>query len=186
MGTQAHQGPRNPAESRRRGANFPPSMAALAPFLATLAAPMSAQQPPVAPSPDPSWSLHAQTTFIDQMHPGFNAPYSGMNSLDPEQESAHTVSLTLFLGRALWPGAALYYDPEVTQGEGLSDTTGIAGFPNGEGSRASSKTPQYATARLFIRQVINLGGGLVEGRRRPEPGRAGTGREPRHAHLGER
>ena len=131
-------------------------------FLVALAGPMAAQQPPVAPSPDSTWSLHAQTTFIDQMHPGFNAPYSGMNSLDPEQESRHTLSLTLFLGRTIWPGAALYYDPEVTQGEGLSDTTGIAGFPNGEGSRASSKTPQYATARLFIRQVINLGGALAK------------------------
>ncbi len=127
-------------------------------FLAALAGPLAAQQPQVAQAPDSTWSLHAQTTFIDQMHPGFNAPYSGMNSLDPEQESRHTLSLTLFLGRTIWPGAALYCDPEVTQGEGLSDTTGIAGFPNGEGSRASSRTPQYATARLFVRQVINLGG----------------------------
>lgn len=103
-------------------------------------------------------TLHAQMTFIEQMHPGFNAPYSGMNSLDPNEEWKHTVSLTLFLGHTLWPGAAVYCDPEVTQGEGLSDTLGIAGFPNGEGSRASSVTPQYDTARLFIRQVINLGG----------------------------
>jgi high affinity Mn2+ porin len=104
------------------------------------------------------WTLHAQTTFIEQMHPGFNAPYSGMNSLDPNEEWKHTVSFTLFLGHSLWEGAALYYDPEVTQGEGLSDTTGMAAFPNGEGSRASSVTPQYDTARLFIRQVVNLGG----------------------------
>lgn len=107
---------------------------------------------------DAPWTLHAQSTFIDQMHPGFNAPYSGMNSLDPHQESKHTLSFTLFMGHSLWEGSAIYFDPECTQGEGLSDTLGIAGFPNGEGSRASSKTPQYDTARLFIRQVINLGG----------------------------
>jgi high affinity Mn2+ porin len=106
----------------------------------------------------PDWTFHAQTTFIEQMHPGFDAPYSGMNSLDPNEEWKHTVSFTLFLGHTLWRGAALYYDPEVTQGEGLSDTLGIAGFPNGEGSRASSANPQYDTARLFIRQVVNLGG----------------------------
>jgi high affinity Mn2+ porin len=104
------------------------------------------------------WSLHAQTTFIEQMHPGFDAPYSGTNSLDPHEEAKNTVSLTLFLGHALWSGASVYYDPEVTEGEGLSDTVGVAGFPNGEGTRASSTTPQYDTARLFIRQVINLGG----------------------------
>jgi high affinity Mn2+ porin len=158
MGAKTRLGRRSPAGDGRLRALRPPGITALSACLAALAGTLAAQQAPVAPSPDPAWSLHAQTTFIDQMHPGFNAPYSGMNSLDPDQESAHTVSVTLFLGRALWPGAALYYDPEVTQGSGLSDTTGIAGFPNGEGSRASSKTPQYATARLFIRQVINLGG----------------------------
>jgi high affinity Mn2+ porin len=109
----------------------------------------------MAPS---DWTLHAQTTYILQMHPGFNSPYEGQNSLDPNQESKHTISVTLFLGHTLWPGAALYYDPEMTQGEGLSDTTGIADFPNGEGSRASSVEPQYDTARLFIRQVVDLGG----------------------------
>jgi high affinity Mn2+ porin len=108
--------------------------------------------------PPADYSVHAQATIIDQMHPGFDSPYLGMNSLDPRQESKHTVSLSLFLGHTLWRGASLYYDPEVTQGEGLSGTLGIAGFPNGEGSRASSTTPQYDTARLFIRQVINLGG----------------------------
>ena len=105
-----------------------------------------------------AWSLHAQTTYILQMHPGFDADYSGPNSLVASQESRHTVSVTGFLGRALWPGASLYYDPEVTVGQGLSGTLGIAGFPNGEGTRASSNTPQYDTARLFIRQVIDLSG----------------------------
>lgn len=104
------------------------------------------------------WTIHAQTTFIDQMHPAFDAPYSGANSLDPNEDWSHTVSATLFLGRDLWSGASLYYDPEVTQGAGLSNTSGVAGFPNGEGSRASSVTPQYDTARLFVRQVVNLGG----------------------------
>ncbi|HEY4988179.1 MAG TPA: hypothetical protein VII09_00145, partial [Opitutaceae bacterium] len=112
----------------------------------------------VATAPPAEWSIHAQTTFIEQMHPGFDAPYSGMNSLDPGEDWSHTVSATLFLGRALWSGAGLYYDPEVTEGSGLSNTTGVAGFPNGEGSRASSRPPQYDTARLFVRQVVNLGG----------------------------
>ncbi len=129
----------------------------------TPSAPASGSEPSAglaigAPPSSPGWTLHAQTTFIEQMHPGFDAPYSGMNSLDPNEEWKHTVSFTLFLGHTLWRGAALYYDPEVTQGEGLSDTLGVAGFPNGEGSRASSVTPQYDTARLFLRQVVNLGG----------------------------
>lgn len=104
------------------------------------------------------WTFHAQTTFIEQAHPGFAARYSGTNSLDPSGEEKHTFSLTLFVGHTLWSGAALYYDPEVTMGQGLSDTEGIAAFPNGEGTRASSNKPEYDTARLFIRQVVNLGG----------------------------
>jgi high affinity Mn2+ porin len=104
------------------------------------------------------WTFHSQTTFIEQAHPGFAARYSGTNSLDPSGEEKHTFSLTLFVGHTLWSGAALYYDPEVTMGQGLSDTEGIAAFPNGEGTRASSNKPEYDTARLFIRQVVNLGG----------------------------
>jgi high affinity Mn2+ porin len=117
-----------------------------------------AQAPAAVETPDKTWTLHAQSTYVLQMNPSFHSPYQGMDSFDPNQESRHTVSFTLFLGHTLWPGASLYYDPEFTQGEGLSDTTGIADFPNGEGSRASSVNPQYDTARLFIREVVNLGG----------------------------
>jgi high affinity Mn2+ porin len=127
-------------------------------LLAMGAPALPAQEPPVVTAPDSAWTFHSQTTFIEQAHPSFPADYSGPNSLDPSGEEKHTVSLTLFMGHALWPGAALYYDPEMTMGQGLSDTTGIAGFPNGEGTRASSNSPVYDTARLFVRQVINLGG----------------------------
>lgn len=128
----------------------------LAAFCVHLAPALGAQA--VLQSPDGGASFHAQTTFIEQAHPGFAAAYSGANSLDPGGEEKHTYSLTVFIGHALWAGAALYYDPEVTMGQGLSDTVGIAAFPNGEGTRASSNAPEYDTARLFIRQVINLGG----------------------------
>jgi len=105
-------------------------------------------QQAAAPAQAPADStFHAQATYILQMHPGIDSPYSGMNSLDPNQESKHTISLTLFLGHSLWDGAGLYFDPEVTQGQGLSDTVGIADFPNGEGSRASSTTPGFSSAR---------------------------------------
>jgi high affinity Mn2+ porin len=120
------------------------------------ACPLTADE--VASAPPSDWTLHAQSTYILQMNPAFNSPYQGMNSFDPNEESRHTVSLTLFVGHTLWPGASLYYDPEFTQGSGLSNTVGIADFPNGEGSRASSVNPVYATSRLLIRDVVNLGG----------------------------
>jgi high affinity Mn2+ porin len=105
------------------------------------------------------WTVHAQSTFIDQAQPGFSADYSGANSLDNDGENAHTVTATIFLGRALWPGAGLYLDPELTQGNGLSGTTGIAGFPEGEATHAGGTEAQVSTARFFLRQTFGFGGG---------------------------
>ena len=103
------------------------------------------------------WSLHAQSTAIEQWHGGFTSPYAGPSSLEPTREDKHTVTLTFFLGRRLWTGGEFYYNPEITQGTGLSDTVGAAGFPNGEATRAGAKTPEYNTARLFVRQTFALG-----------------------------
>ena len=106
------------------------------------------------------WSAHAQATVIEQWHYGFPAEYSGQNSLESRAtEDKHTVTATLFIGRRLWPGAEIYFDPEVPEGEGLSGTVGMAGFPNGEGTRAAGSSPHYNTARLYLQQTFGLGGG---------------------------
>ena len=105
-----------------------------------------------------TWNVHGQSTVIEQWHNGFPASYSGLNSLQSSREDKHTATMTLYLGRALWPGGDLYYNPEVTQGTGLSNTVGVAGFPNGEATRAGTTTPEYNTARLFLRQTFCLGG----------------------------
>src|ERR1035438_1276528 len=128
------------------------------------AAPAPALNAPGADSagfPDPSqWSVHAQATVIEQWHYGFPAEYSGRNSLESRTtEDKHTVTATLFIGRRLWPGGEIYFDPEVPEGEGLSGTVGMAGFPNGEGTRASGDSPHYSTSRLFLQQTFELGGG---------------------------
>lgn len=107
------------------------------------------------PAPE-VWSLHGQATVIEQWRGGIDSPYVGLNSLVARREDKHTVTSTLFLGRQLWPGGELYYNPEVTQGTGLSDTVGVAGFPNGEATRAGAKVPEYNTARLFLRQIFAL------------------------------
>ena len=105
-----------------------------------------------------AWSLHAQTTLIEQWHGGLTSPYQGPYSLVPDREDQHTATLTLFLGRRWWTGGEFFYNPEVTQGTGLSQTQGLGGFPNGEATRAGSKVPEYNTARLFVRQTFGLGG----------------------------
>ncbi|MDE2565684.1 MAG: carbohydrate porin, partial [Burkholderiales bacterium] len=70
-------------------------------------------------------------------------------------------------GLRLWPGAALYVDPEVDQGYGLSNTLGVAGFPSGEAYKVGRWRPYVRTQRLFLRQVYALG--PATGRVEPGP-----------------
>ncbi len=105
-----------------------------------------------------AWSFHSQSTLIEQWRGGIDSPYQGTNSLVAQREDKHTATLTLFLGRQLWAGGEIFYDPEMSQGTGLSDSVGMAGFPNGEATRAGAKVPEYSTARLFLRQTFGLGG----------------------------
>jgi high affinity Mn2+ porin len=112
---------------------------------------------PLSLSPE-DWNLHAQATFVGQGRLAIRSPYQGANSLQPQGEFQETITTTLFVGRRLWQGAELFVVPEVTQGQGLSQTLGIAAFPNGEATRASTTVPEIYLARLFLRQTIDLGG----------------------------
>jgi high affinity Mn2+ porin len=105
------------------------------------------------------WSVHTQATVIEQWHYGFPSPYEGPNSFMSGAESDYTFSASLFLGHRLWTGAGIYYDPEFFQGHGLSDTLGIAGFPNGEAIKSGFPHVHYNTSRLFLRQTFGFGGG---------------------------
>ena len=104
------------------------------------------------------WNLHQQETLIEQGNSSFPAPYSGPQSFLPSSDQERTFSFTLFLGRRLWDGAELFYNPEILQGHGLSSTLGIAGFPNGEAVKAAFYNLHYNTSRLYIRQTFGLGG----------------------------
>jgi high affinity Mn2+ porin len=130
--------------------------------------PLGAQDAPPAPTADAtqaaggekeaSWTLHAQSTWIDQGHPSFPSPYEGPNSLNGDSEADRTFSFSLFLGYRILPGTEIYYNPEAFQGHGLSNTLGVAGFPNGEAVKAAFPSLHYNTSRLFIRQTFGLGG----------------------------
>jgi high affinity Mn2+ porin len=126
----------------------------------------AAQQPPAAlpgfqgllgVAPD-DWSIFTQATYVDQWHYGFPAAYSGPDSLQNTAEVEHTFSYSLFLDRRVWQGGELIYNPEIFQGHGLSQTLGVAGFPNGEAVKSGYANLHYNTSRLFLRQVVGLGG----------------------------
>jgi high affinity Mn2+ porin len=105
-----------------------------------------------------NWEIHGQTTYLPQGYPAFRSPYLGENSFTPWAQQRATWTAGVFLGLRLWEGGELYYNPELLQGFGLHDTTGAAGFPNGEAQKSNFPYPRYSTSRLFLRQTIGFGG----------------------------
>jgi high affinity Mn2+ porin len=104
------------------------------------------------------WSVHGQYTFVGQGYPRFRSAYEGPNSLPGGGELRDTMSQTTYLGRRLWEGGELYFNPEFNQGFGLAHTFGLAGFPNGEAQKAGETVPKLNIARLYLKQTIGLGG----------------------------
>lgn len=104
-----------------------------------------------------NWTHHFQLTVVSQSHSGFKAAYSGKNSLDNSVETGATsLTTTLFLGRKLWKGAAAYFNPEMSGGNGLSYSQGVAGALNGETYRVGNVAPQLFIARAYIQQNFSL------------------------------
>jgi high affinity Mn2+ porin len=102
------------------------------------------------------WSYHFQMTSIMQGHEKFHSPYAGTNSLQDSSERALSLTTTLFLGRRLWKGAAIFLNPEVAGGKGMSYALGLAGAANGETFRIGSPAPAFYIARAFFQQHISL------------------------------
>lgn len=113
---------------------------------------------PAAAGEAQDWALHGQSTVIVQYHPAFRSPYRGANSMDPGSRGNETVNATAYLGARLWDGAEAWANGEIDQGFGLSNTLGIAAFPNGQGSKVGKSEPYFRLHRLFVRQSFDLGG----------------------------
>jgi len=104
------------------------------------------------------WSVHFQLTVINQKHTAFKSAYQGMNSLaDTVEPGATSITTTIFAGRKLWKRAAVYFDPELSGGRGLSDALGVAGALNGETYRIGDPSPVVTVARAYLQQTIPLG-----------------------------
>jgi high affinity Mn2+ porin len=107
---------------------------------------------------EPLVDIHAQLTSTVQAHPAFRGATNGPNSLDHNRDAAVTNDLTLYLGVSPWKGAEIWYNPELDQGFGLSDTLGVAGFTSGEAYKVGKQAPYFRSQRIFLRQTIGLGG----------------------------
>ena len=104
-----------------------------------------------------NYGFHFQQTIITQYKPAFNAPYSGMNSLSPLAETQTSITSTFFGVARLWKGSQFVFDPELSGGAGLSQTLGVAGFPNGETFRVGGVQNKIYIARLFYQQNFEWG-----------------------------
>jgi high affinity Mn2+ porin len=106
------------------------------------------------------WTFHLQQTVIGQIHPDFRSQYEGVNSLLAHEKDRYSVTSTVFIGRHLWKGGDIYIDPELSGGQGLSGSVGVAGALNGETYRIANASPELAIpfARIYLRQNFELGG----------------------------
>lgn len=102
------------------------------------------------------FQLHFQQTVVTQYHPEFGAKYSGTNSMSKVEEAQTSLTTTFFTGLRLAKNTALYFNPEIAGGAGLSRATGMAGFPNGETFRVGNPKPQVYAARIYVSQYIPL------------------------------
>jgi high affinity Mn2+ porin len=116
-------------------------------------------------SPDPPVAFRSrfsrpqfQATLTGQGVFPFTAPYTGPNSLDPNGQIKDTFSFDIADSFRPWGGGELYFDGLVWQGYGLSNTEGMAAFPNGEAYRVGTTPPDAVIARAYFRQSVNLGG----------------------------
>lgn len=107
-------------------------------------------------------SFHFQSTAATQYHPSFaSAIPPGQNSLSSAAESATAFVSTIYADLRLWRGAELLFNPEMSGGNGLSKTRGVAAFPSGIVYRVGDPAPAVYLARLALSQTFGLGGGRV-------------------------
>lgn len=102
-------------------------------------------------------NFHFQQTIVTQFKPSFGAHYSGKNSLITKEETETSITSTFFGAASLWKGAEVYFDPELSGGSGLSETLGVAGFPNGETFRVGGAQNKIYIARLYLKQNFEWG-----------------------------
>lgn len=104
------------------------------------------------------YSLHIQGTYTSQGHPKFpSAIPNGPQSMLSKRQISETGDATLFAGVRLGD-VELYFNPEMDQGYGNSNTFGVAGYVSGEAYKVGEYYPYYRTPRMFGRYVLGLGG----------------------------
>ncbi len=102
--------------------------------------------------------ISGQANIILQGHGAFPAKYSGPNSLTNWAQSATTHLLTLYTGYELSQTTEVFADFEDATGNGIGNSSGLAGYVNLDAVRlregVHSKAPYLA--QLMLREIIPL------------------------------
>lgn len=104
-----------------------------------------------------------QYTFILQHQSGLHSPYAGPLSLKARGNTQPTNTLGLYMGWAPLTWGQLYLDVEKFMGAGVSNSTGLAAFSNGDVVPQSPALvrKQFYIARLYARVTLPVGRGVV-------------------------
>ena len=122
----------------------------------------------VLPHPnDTRWYIGGQLNTVLQWHPTFSAKYSGPNSLASKRDSEDSRVYTLYSGLQLTRLTEVLLDMESTQGRGIGEALGVAGFTNLDVVRNPDLGGTPYIARAMVHQVIPLGHDTEESARGP-------------------
>jgi hypothetical protein len=106
---------------------------------------------------EPFW-WGAEINSILQMKPGFDARYSGPNSLIPESESAVSGLISVYTAYRLFPTTEFIFDAESALGGGISQALGLGGYTNLDVVRNPTLSHEPYLARSEIHQIIPIRG----------------------------
>ncbi|MBB3228113.1 hypothetical protein FHW69_002748 [Luteibacter sp. Sphag1AF] len=123
--------------------------------------------------------LGAQYTFVDQRQDALHSPYAGERSLRADGDVARSHTFGAYFGMQASSRLAMYLDVEMFRGEGVSDSTGMGGLPNGDVIHGGGTLPRHAyVARVFATYDIPLGDGSTAVKRKMDqlPGHQPTDR----------
>jgi hypothetical protein len=135
-------------------------------FSACFAQDAPAQLPDSESVSDRFW-ISFQANFIRQQHSAFDAKYSGPDSFQPDSAHATSRVETLFTGFQIARQLEILADVESAGGAGLSNTLGIAGFPNVDVVRNPTLGESPYVSRVMLHYTLALSKESTEATRNP-------------------
>jgi high affinity Mn2+ porin len=105
-----------------------------------------------------NWAIHLDAVEVIQGQLGFHSPYRGPQSLFSDDNFRQTSDVDLFFAARIWPGGAIYFNPEYYKGFGFGGTHGLAAISNSMAYKSGKFRGDFNVPHIFFRQVWGFGG----------------------------